>query len=76
MLQNPDKKVLLTGVTDATGSPQLNLRLAQQRIDAVKKAFEQRGIDVLRFEQDIQVSNLKTNVPSSSNRRVDMKVIQ
>jgi hypothetical protein len=50
--------------------------LAQQRIDAVKKAFEQRGIDVSRFEQDIQVSDVKTNVPSSSNRRVDMRAIQ
>lgn len=76
MLKNPDKKVLLSGVTDATGSPELNQKLAQKRIDAVKKAFEQRGIDGTRFEQDIQVSQVKTNVPSSSNRRVDMKVIQ
>lgn len=76
MLQNPGKNVLLTGVTDATGSPELNKKLAQQRIDAVKKAFEQRGIDAGRFEQNIQVSKTKTNTPSSSNRRVDMKVIQ
>jgi outer membrane protein OmpA-like peptidoglycan-associated protein len=76
MLKNPDKKVLLSGVTDATGSPQLNRRLAQQRIDAVKKAFELRGIDVKRFEEEIQVSDIKTNTPSSSMRRVDMKAIQ
>ncbi len=76
MLQNPGKRVLLTGVTDATGSPELNKKLAQQRIDAVKKAFEQRGIDAGRFEQEIQVSKTKTNAPSSSNRRVDMKAIQ
>ena len=76
MLKNPEKRVLLTGVTDATGSADLNKKLAQQRIDAVKKAFEQRGIDADKFEQDIQVSKTKTNAPSSSNRRVDMKVIQ
>jgi outer membrane protein OmpA-like peptidoglycan-associated protein len=76
MLKNTDKRVLLTGVTDATGSPELNKKLAQQRIDAVKKAFEQRGIDINRFEQEIKVSKTKTNAPSSSNRRVDMKVIQ
>jgi outer membrane protein OmpA-like peptidoglycan-associated protein len=75
MLKNPDKKVLLSGVTDATGSPQLNRRLAQQRIDAVKKAFELRGVDVSRFEEEIQVSDVKTNTPSSSMRRVDMKAI-
>jgi outer membrane protein OmpA-like peptidoglycan-associated protein len=75
MLKNPDKKVLLSGVTDATGSPQLNRRLAQQRIDAVKKAFEQRGVDVNRFEEEIQVSDIKTNTPSSNMRRVDMKAI-
>ena len=76
MLQNPDKKVLLSGVTDATGSPQSNRRLAQQRIDAVKKAFELRGIDVNRFEEDIQVSDIKTNASSSNMRRVDIRVIQ
>jgi outer membrane protein OmpA-like peptidoglycan-associated protein len=75
MLKNPDKKVLLSGVTDATGSPQLNRKLAQQRIDAVKKAFEQRGVDVSRFEEEIQVSDIKTKTPSSSMRRVDMKAI-
>lgn len=76
MLKNPEKKVMLTGVTDATGSPDLNKKLAQQRIDAVKNAFVQRGIDAGRFEQEIQVSKTKTNTPSSSNRRVDMKAIQ
>ncbi len=76
MLKNPDKRVLLSGVTDATGSPELNRKLAQQRIDAVKKAFEQRGVDAARFEQELQVSNTKTKTVSSSNRRVDMQVIQ
>jgi outer membrane protein OmpA-like peptidoglycan-associated protein len=75
MLKNPDKKVMLNGVTDATGSPELNKKLAQQRINAVKKALEQRGIDVNRFEQDIQVSKTKTTTASSTNRRVEMKVI-
>jgi outer membrane protein OmpA-like peptidoglycan-associated protein len=75
MLKNPDKKVLLSGVTDATGSQQSNRRLAQQRIDAVKKAFELRGVNVNRFEEEIQVSNTKSSSPSSTMRRVDMKVI-
>jgi outer membrane protein OmpA-like peptidoglycan-associated protein len=76
MLKNPDKKVLLSGITDATGSPELNRKLAQQRINAVKKAFERRGIDVARFEQDIQVSEVKSKVGSYSDRRVDIKGVQ
>jgi outer membrane protein OmpA-like peptidoglycan-associated protein len=76
MLQNPGKKVMLTGLTDATGSPELNKKLAGQRIDAVRKAMVQRGIDAKMFEQDVKVSNIKTNQPSASNRRVDMKAIQ
>jgi outer membrane protein OmpA-like peptidoglycan-associated protein len=76
MLQNPDKKVVVTGVTDATGSPQLNQKLAKQRVAAVIKALEIRGIDASRFEVEYEVSTIKTNQPSSTNRRVDLKAIQ
>jgi outer membrane protein OmpA-like peptidoglycan-associated protein len=76
MQKNPDSKILLSGVTDATGTPELNRKLAQKRIDAVKKVFEQKGIAPSRFEEDILTSNVKTNVSSSTNRRVDIKQIQ
>ena len=76
MQKNPDSKILLSGVTDATGTPELNRKLAQKRIDAVKKVFEQKGIAPSRFEEDILTSNVKTNMSSSTNRRVDIKQIQ
>jgi outer membrane protein OmpA-like peptidoglycan-associated protein len=76
MQKNPDSKILLSGVTDATGTPELNRKLAQKRIDAVKKVFEQKGIAPSRFEEDILTSNVKTNVSSSTNIRVDIKQIQ
>jgi outer membrane protein OmpA-like peptidoglycan-associated protein len=76
MLKNPDRKILLTGVTDATGTPEVNRKLAQKRIDAVKRVFEQKGIDLSRFEEDMQTSKVKSNQPSSANRRVDIKVIK
>lgn len=76
MLQNPGKKVLVTGVTDATGSPELNKKLAVQRIDAVRNAMVLRGIDASLFEQETKVSTTKTKEPSAANRRVDIKAIQ
>jgi outer membrane protein OmpA-like peptidoglycan-associated protein len=76
MLQNPDKRVLLTGVTDATGSAEANKVLAQKRVNAVKKALESRGIDITKFEENIQSNSSKTKQPSAGNRRVDLKAIQ
>ncbi len=76
MLQNPDKKVMLTGVTDAMGSPEANRVLAQKRINAVKKALEQRGIEVKRFQEEIQLNATKSKQPSSASRRVDLKSIE
>jgi outer membrane protein OmpA-like peptidoglycan-associated protein len=54
----------------------VNRKLAQKRIDAVKRVFEQKGIDLSRFEEDMQTSKVKSNQPSSANRRVDIKVIK
>ena len=76
MHKHPERRVLLTGVTDATGSAAHNRHLAQKRIDAVKAAMAKRGIDASRFEIKIQVSDTKTTKASSNNRRVDMSVIR
>jgi outer membrane protein OmpA-like peptidoglycan-associated protein len=76
MLKNPDRRVLITGATDATGSPAQNRVLAQKRIEAVKSALIKRGIDAGRFETQIQVSDTKSTQPSSSNRRVEMSAIR
>jgi outer membrane protein OmpA-like peptidoglycan-associated protein len=76
MLQNPDRRVLLTGLTDATGSPEANKVLAQKRINAVKNALVSRGLDGTKFEENIQLNTSKTKQPSASNRRVDLSAIQ
>lgn len=72
MLKNPERRALITGVTDATGSPSANRALAQRRIDATIKALVSRGIDASRFDQAINVAPAKSAAASASDRRVDI----
>lgn len=76
MLINPDKQVVLTGVTDATGSPQANRKLALQRIAVVKNALISRGIDAKRFKMESQVSTQTTSRADPGNRRVDITALE
>jgi outer membrane protein OmpA-like peptidoglycan-associated protein len=72
MLKNPDRRVLITGVTDGTGSADVNRALAKRRIEATIKALESRGIDASRFDKDYQLNASKTAGGSANNRRVDI----
>ena len=47
---NPDRKVLVEGFTDSTGSAALNQQLSQQRADAVRLALANDGVDQSRIE--------------------------
>ncbi len=40
----PNARVTVTGFTDTVGSPELNMRLSQQRADAVKNVLVQNGV--------------------------------
>ncbi len=44
MLTDTDKKYLITGCTDAKGSPQYNMNLSQKRADAVVNALIKKGV--------------------------------
>jgi outer membrane protein OmpA-like peptidoglycan-associated protein len=76
MLLNPDKQVMLTGVTDATGSPDLNRKLALKRIAVVQNALISRGIDSKRFKIESEVSSNITKKADPKNRRVDIKAVE
>ena len=76
MLKNPDRRVLITGVTDATGSASVNRALAQRRIDATIKALVSRGIDASRFDNDLNIATTKSTNASASDRRVDISAQQ
>jgi outer membrane protein OmpA-like peptidoglycan-associated protein len=44
LARNPDQQVLITGYTDRSGDPAVNLRLSEQRAKSVRSYLLQRGI--------------------------------
>lgn len=60
---NPDKTVVIEGHTDSTGSDSTNLRLSQERADAVRMALITRGIVAGR----IVATGLGSSRPVASN---------
>lgn len=47
---NPDRKVLVEGFTDSTGTAAENQQLSEQRADAVRLALANDGVDAARIE--------------------------
>jgi outer membrane protein OmpA-like peptidoglycan-associated protein len=60
---NPDRKVLIEGFTDSTGSAALNQQLSQERADAVRLALANDGVDQSR----IQIRGMGPSEPIASN---------
>ena len=73
----PGKRIRIEGHTDATGPAALNLRLSQQRAEAVRSALVERGIDPGRMDavgmgEDFPIASNETEDGRASNRRVDV----
>lgn len=73
----PDKQIRIEGHTDSTGSSETNLRLSQQRADAVLSALVQFGVDASRVTsvgmgEDFPIASNDTEDGRSQNRRVDV----
>lgn len=76
---NPERKILLTGYTDNTGTPEYNQKLSKQRAEAVSNFFKSAGIDKDRiivegkgmadpkFPNDTRLNRMK-------NRRVEFLI--
>jgi outer membrane protein OmpA-like peptidoglycan-associated protein len=72
-------RVEIQGHTDNTGKAKDNLKLSQDRAEAVKKALVKRGIDDARlvpkgFGQEVPIADNKTEVARQKNRRVQFKI--
>ena len=73
----PDKKIRIEGHTDSTGSSETNLRLSQQRADAVLSALANLGVEASRITsvgmgENFPIASNDTEEGRSRNRRVDV----
>ncbi|MEQ8193365.1 MAG: OmpA family protein [Rhodospirillales bacterium] len=72
-------RVFATGHADASGPPAYNLTLSHQRVEAVRRAFLERGvpaeqIDIEAFGQNRPRIATPDGSPESRNRRVEIIV--
>ena len=81
MVQNPNMAIEVQGHTDNVGSNEANLRLSQQRADAVRDYFIKKKIAVERVrsvgfgESKPKASNATTE-GQAINRRVEFEIIR
>jgi outer membrane protein OmpA-like peptidoglycan-associated protein len=73
----PDKRIRIEGHTDSTGPASVNLRISQQRADAVRNELIAMGISADRIQaigmgEDFPITSNETADGRSRNRRVDV----
>jgi outer membrane protein OmpA-like peptidoglycan-associated protein len=76
----PDRKVVIEGHTDSTGSTELNLDLSERRAQSVKIALLERGIsfdriDAVGFGEDKPIADNATPEGRQQNRRVEIIIL-
>ena len=81
MMANPKVEIQLEGHTDNQGSADANLKLSQDRVDAVKKYLSSKGINKDRIKTKAfggtqPLSSEKTEEARALNRRVEMRVLK
>lgn len=82
MLKSNEKiEIQLEGHTDNLGNATANMKLSQQRVNAVKKYFVAKGIDNGRIKTKAfggtqPLSNEKTEEARALNRRVEMRILK
>ncbi len=76
----PDKAIRIEGHTDSTGPAALNLRLSEERANAVRDALIELGINPSRLNavgmgEDFPIATNQTEEGRARNRRVDVIVL-
>jgi len=81
-LKTDNKNVYLEiqGHTDATGSPEINRRLGEERAEAVRRFMNEQGValnrmNTISYGPDSPVASNKTRVGRAQNRRVVVIVL-
>jgi VWFA-related protein len=80
MKKNPEMIIELRGHTDSEGKKDKNLKLSQDRADAVRKVLIEKGIDPSRikavgFGDSMPVADNSTKEGKSKNRRTEFIVL-
>ncbi|MCW7536332.1 OmpA family protein [Aquabacterium sp. A7-Y] len=75
--QHPERRLLIEGYTDSTGSETTNLELSRQRAEAVQRVLTARGVGAERIEvqprgEAYPVANNETAAGRQLNRRVEL----
>jgi outer membrane protein OmpA-like peptidoglycan-associated protein len=78
--QYPQHQILVEGHTDATGSEEFNLRLSQDRANAVRSALVNGGVDASKisaegFGESQPVASNDTPAGRQQNRRVEIVIV-
>jgi OmpA-OmpF porin, OOP family len=81
MMENPKMEIQLEGHTDNVGSSEANLKLSQQRVDAVKAYLVKKGVKKSRvntkaFGGSKPLQNEMTPEARALNRRVEMRILK
>jgi outer membrane protein OmpA-like peptidoglycan-associated protein len=77
MQRHPERRILVEGFTDSTGSDELNQKLSEQRAEAVRQALVQAGVPVYRistrgYGEAMPVATNDTAAGRQLNRRVQI----
>ncbi|KAF1052098.1 MAG: Outer membrane porin F [Stenotrophomonas maltophilia] len=77
--QNPDRKVLIEGYTDATGSADYNQGLSERRAESVRRALLHQGVSPERistrgYGKDYPVASNSSSSGRAENRRVEVTI--
>jgi len=78
---NPKMVIQLEGHTDTRGDAKLNLKLSEQRVDAVRDYLIRRGVEKSRvklkaFGGSMPLSKENTEEAHKLNRRVEVRIIE
>jgi outer membrane protein OmpA-like peptidoglycan-associated protein len=76
---NPDRKVIVEGYTDSSGSASYNQSLSERRADSVRTALVKMGVDPTRvvaqgYGKEYPVSDNSTASGRAQNRRVEVTI--
>ena len=77
--ENPDRKVIVEGYTDSTGSAAYNQSLSERRADSVRMALVKMGVDPARvvaqgYGKEYPVAENTSASGRAMNRRVEVTV--